>query len=193
MNKQSLGPKVLTLPTPVLMVGTYDQAGKPNIMTVAWGGICCGQPPCLNVSLRKATYSYNCLMERKAFTVGIVHKSQMRQADYFGMASGREVNKFAATGFTPVKSDLVDAPYAAEFPLVMECKLIQHTDLGLHTIFIGEIMDTKINPDCLDDSGKPDPLKIDPFWFAPEARQYYSTGESLGKAFSVGQPFMAKK
>lgn len=66
--KKSVGAKTLLFPTPVLMVGTYDQAGKPNLMNAAWGGICCSKPPCVSVSLRKATYSHGCIVERKAFT-----------------------------------------------------------------------------------------------------------------------------
>ena len=135
--KHSLGARTLLFPTPVLMVGTYDQAGKPNLMNAAWGGICCSQPPCIAVSLRKATYSHSCITERKAFTVGIACESRMVEADYVGIASGRDVDKFAATGMTPVRSELVDAPYAAEFPVVLECRLLHVVEIGLHTQFIG--------------------------------------------------------
>src|SRR5450631_3059920 len=105
--KISLGAKTLLFPTPVLMVGTYDQAGKPNLMNAAWGGICCSQPPCISVSLRKATYSYAAIVERKAFTVGVASEARMKEADFVGLISGRDVDKFAAAGLTPVKSDLV--------------------------------------------------------------------------------------
>ncbi len=115
--KQSLGAKTLLFPAPVLLVGTYDHQGRPNLMNAAWGGICCSQPPCVAVSLRKATYSYAGIVENKAFTIGIPSEAQMKEADYVGTVSGRDTDKFAETGFTPVKSDLVDAPYAAESPL----------------------------------------------------------------------------
>src|ERR1035438_5631375 len=114
--KKSLGAKTLLFPTPVLMVGSYDQAGKPNLMTAAWGGICCSDPPCVAVSLRKSRHSYDSIVERKAFTVGIANEAKMTEADYVGIASGRNSDKFAVTGLTPVRSELVDAPYAAEFP-----------------------------------------------------------------------------
>ena len=67
--KKSLGVKTLAFPTPVWIVGTYDREGKPNVMTVAWGGICCSEPKCINISLRKNRYSYDNIMERKAFTI----------------------------------------------------------------------------------------------------------------------------
>ena len=75
--KQSLGPKTLLFPTPVLMVGSYDQAGKPNLMNAAWGGICCSEPPCVTVSIRKARHSYDSIMSRKAFTVGITNEAHL--------------------------------------------------------------------------------------------------------------------
>ena len=101
-------------PTPVFIVGTYDSDGKPNVMTAAWGGISCSVPPCVAVSLRKATYTYGCVVEQKAFTISLPSEDYVKEADYFGMVSGRDVDKFAATGLTPVKGDLVNAPYVDE-------------------------------------------------------------------------------
>jgi len=185
--KKSVGAKTLLFPTPVLMVGTYDQAGKPNLMNAAWGGICCSQPPCVAVSLRKATYSHACIVERKAFTVGIASEERMVAADYVGMASGRDVDKFNVTGLTHVKSDLVDAPYASEFPVVLECRLLHTIEIGLHTQFIGEIVDVKADADLLGDDGLPDILKIKPLIYDTAHKGYHGVGELLGKAFSVGK------
>src|ERR1035437_7906925 len=98
--KKSIGAKTLLFPTPVLMVGTYDKIGKPNLMIEAWRGIRYSQPPRVAVSLRKATYSYNSIVDRKAFTVGKKCESKMIEADYCGIASGRDVDKFAVTGLT---------------------------------------------------------------------------------------------
>ncbi|KRT71616.1 MAG: hypothetical protein XU12_C0037G0001, partial [Deltaproteobacteria bacterium CSP1-8] len=105
--KKSMGAKTLVFPTPVWVVGTYDKEGKPNMMTVAWGGICCSMPPCVAVSLRKATYTYGSLMERKAFTVNVPSEFHCREADYIGIVSGKNTDKFAATGLTPVRSEVV--------------------------------------------------------------------------------------
>jgi flavin reductase (DIM6/NTAB) family NADH-FMN oxidoreductase RutF len=96
--KESLGAKPIVYPAPVLVVGTYDREGKPNVMTAAWGGICCSKPPCVSVSLRKATYSFGNILERKAFTINIPSEAHARVADYFGMASGKGVDKLAAVG-----------------------------------------------------------------------------------------------
>jgi flavin reductase (DIM6/NTAB) family NADH-FMN oxidoreductase RutF len=186
--KQSLGAKTLVYPTPVFVVGSYDAAGKPNAMTVAWAGICCSQPPCVAVSLRKATYSYANLVARQAFTVSIPSEDQVRQADYLGTASGRSVDKFAEAGLTPVKSALVDAPYVAEFPMVVECKVVHTFELGLHTQFVGEIVDVKADESVLNPGTSiVDIKRVRPLLYAPDSRGYYGVGAFVGKAFSIGK------
>ena len=149
-------------------------------MTAAWGGICCSDPTCVAVSLRKATYSYASMINRQAFTISVPSQSQVKLADYFGLVSGRDTDKFAATGLTPARSDLVDAPYVAEFPLVPECKVLHIFDLGLHTQFVGEIIDVKADEEVLDGAGMPDILKVLPIIFSPSNREYYGVGASLG-------------
>jgi flavin reductase (DIM6/NTAB) family NADH-FMN oxidoreductase RutF len=185
--KKSIGAKTVLFPTPVLMVGTYDQRGTPNLMNAAWGGICCSQPPCVAVSLRKATYSYAAIVERRAFTVGIACQSRMAEADYCGIHSGRDGDKFAAAGLTPVRSSLVDAPYAAEFPVALECRLLHTIEIGLHTQFIGEIVDVKADEAVFGEDGTLDIMKIQPLVFDTAARGYHSVGPCVGTAFSVGK------
>lgn len=185
--KRSIGPKTILYPTPILVIGSYDSEGRPNVMTAAWGGICCSQPPCISVSLRKATYSYGNIMERKAFTINIPSEIYSREVDYFGLVSGKNEDKFATAGLTPVKGELVDAPYIKEFPLVIECRVIHTIEIGLHTQFIGEVLDIKVDEDKLGEDGNPDIERIKPFFYAPGRRTYYSIGKFLGKAFSIGK------
>ncbi len=185
--KKSLGTKTLAQPTPAWVIGSYDPQGKPNIMTIAWGGICCSQPPCMAVSLRKATYTYGCVMESKAYTINIPSADQVKDVDYAGIVSGRNADKFAMTKLTPVKSDLVNAPYIKEFPLVIECKVIHTFEIGLHTQFIGEIMDVKAEESVLGENGFADILKVKPLIFDPGQGAYYGIGERIGKAFSIGK------
>ncbi|MHC1741934.1 MAG: flavin reductase family protein [Syntrophobacteraceae bacterium] len=187
--KKSFGSKTLIYPTPVWCVGSYDRDGKPNVMTIAWGGICCSKPCCVTISLRKATYTFDCIMERQAYTLNVPSERHVKEADYFGMASGRSVDKFAATGLTPVKSDLVDAPYIKEFPMVLECKVVHTFELGLHTQFVGEVVDVKVDEELLDANGLPDMQRIAPVVFAPEARGYFGVGNLLGMGFSIGKAF----
>ena len=185
--KKSLGPKTIIYPAPVLVIGTYDGNGRANAMTASWGGICCSQPPCIAVSLRKATCSYDNIVKHKAFTVNIPSEEYIREADYFGTVSGKKEDKFSITGLTPVKSDLVDAPYIREFPLILECKVIHTFEIGLHTQFIGEVLDLKVEESVLGANGTPDIEKVKPVAFTPESRTYYGLGKFLGKAFSIGK------
>ena len=184
--KVSYGAKTMALPTPAWLVGTFDAAGKPNLMTAAWGGICCSKPPCLAVSLRAATYSHGAIMARKAFTVSVPHESQAAKVDYCGLVSGRDHDKFATLGWTAVASALVDAPYVGECPLVIECKVVHVAELGLHTMFVGEICDVKVEESVLTD-GKPDPSLVRPIVYAPEDKRYFGLGQSLGQGFSIGK------
>jgi len=185
--KKSIGAKTIVYPTPVFVIGTYDKAGKPNVMTAAWGGICCSRPPCVAVSLRKATYTYGNIMEHKAFTISIPSEHYVTEADYFGLVSGKEKDKLSAAGLTPVKSDLVNAPYVQEFPLVLECTVLHTLEIGLHTQFVGEIIDVKADEAVLGEKGLPDIEKVGPFLYAPESRGYYGVGDYLGEAFSIGK------
>jgi flavin reductase (DIM6/NTAB) family NADH-FMN oxidoreductase RutF len=110
-----------------------------------------------------------------------------READYVGSVSGRNEDKFAATGLTPVKSEAVDAPYVKEFPLILECKVIHTLEIGLHTQFIGEIIDVKSDESVLGEKGLPDIEKVRPIVFSPEVRRYHKIGDYLGEAFSIGK------
>lgn len=185
--KKSIGAKTILYPTPVLVVCTYDGTGKPNAMTAAWGGICCSKPPCVAVSLRKATYTYHNIEERKAFTINIPSEKYINETDYFGIATGKDENKFLASNLTPVKSTIIDAPYIEEFPLVLECKTIHQIEIGLHTQFIGEILDIKADTTVIDENDKVGIERVKPFLYAPENCEYYSIGRPLGEAFSVGK------
>ena len=191
--KKSLGAKTLALPTPTWLVGTYDGNGRANIMTAAWGGICCSSPPCVAVSLRAATYSHAAIIARKAFTISIPSEQFVREADYAGIVSGREVDKFAVTGLTPTRSELVDAPYVAEFPIILECRLLHVIEIGLHTQFIGEIVDVKADEAVLGDNGLPDAGRTRTFSYDPGSRSYYTTGPVLAQGFAIGKELLTGK
>jgi len=185
--KKSLGALTLVYPMPVWCVGSYDVEGIPNLATVAWGGVCCSKPPCVTISLRKATYTYGNILERGAYTVNVPSASYAVEADFFGTTSGRDVNKFRESGLTPIRSELVDAPYVDEFPVVLECKVIHTYEIGLHTQFIAEILDVKADQEILGEDGKPEILKVDPMIYATKIREYYRVGELIGKAYSMGK------
>jgi flavin reductase (DIM6/NTAB) family NADH-FMN oxidoreductase RutF len=181
--KKSLGARAMPMPAPVWVVGTYDSSGKANIMTAAWAGICCSRPPCLYVSLRKATYSYSNIAERKAFSVNVPSQQFVRETDFAGIVSGRDVDKFSQANLTTLHAETVDAPCIQEFPVIYECALLHTIEIGLHTQFIGEIMDIKIDESMLNDSGKPDIDRLNLFVYTGD---YYAVGKMVAKAFSIG-------
>jgi flavin reductase (DIM6/NTAB) family NADH-FMN oxidoreductase RutF len=189
--KLDLPAKQILLPSPVLIVGTYDSDGKPNIMNAAWGGISCSKPPCISVSLREATLSYHNIKRTGAFTINIPSEKHLKEADYAGLVSGRDHDKFKETKLTPEKSKLVDAPIVKEFPYTLECKLIKHLDLGSHTMFVGEIVGMVADSEVLNPNQIPDIEKVRPMlWGSFGSNAYYNVGTKLGEAFSVGNELL---
>jgi len=185
--KRSIGAKTILYPTPVIAVSTYDENRKANVMIVAWGGICCSEPPCIAISLRKATYTYHNLLNNKAFIANIAGEEMVDKLDYMGITSGQNVDKLERLGLTPERCHNVNAPYIKEFPLIIQCNVIRVVEIGLHTQFIGEIIDIMVEEKFLDKEGNPDITKIKPVVFDPARREYFSIGDSLGKAFSIGR------
>ena len=156
-------------------------------MVAAWTGICNSNIPCVQVSLREARHTYKAIMERKAFTISIPGEEFWRETDYAGMVSGKDADKFGDTVFTPVKSDLVDAPYIEECGMVMECWLRETVNLGTHVMVIGEILDVKIDEEALTD-GVLDIQLLKPFIYSPGDGGYHSLGVRIGDALVQKTP-----
>ena len=184
--KKSLGAQALAIPSPVWVIGSYNANGRPNIMVVSWGGICCTTPPCVAISIQKTRSTYVNIIEQDAFTISIPSRRYLVETDYAGIVSGIHADKFSATGLTAVKSTLVDAPYVKEFPLILECRLLHSIDIGSHTQFIGQIVDVKADEAVLGDNGLPTAEKIDPIISSAGDRAYYALGEYLERAYSPG-------
>lgn len=185
--KVAINTDIEGFPVPVLLVGTYDLEGKPNVMTAAWAGICNSEPPCVAISLRKATYTYGNVVARQAFTLSIPDDEHVQIADYVGIVSGRDIDKFAKTMLTPEASDVVDAPYVKEFPLVLECQVLHTIEIGSHTQFIGRVLSIKIEEDLLGEDGIPDPKKLKPLvvWGG-----YRGLGKCLGGVKTIGKTML---
>jgi flavin reductase (DIM6/NTAB) family NADH-FMN oxidoreductase RutF len=182
--KKSIGAQATPFPGPVWVVGTYDAEGKPNVMTASWAGVCCSKPPCVGVSLRKARYSYDNIVQRQAFTINVPSVAQAAVTDYWGMVSGRNEDKIARAGLTAVDSELVNAPYVEEFPVVLECKLVTQLEIGSHTQFIGEIVDVKVEAELLGPEDALDVGKLELFVFL---KGYWGLGDYVGPAFEIGK------
>jgi flavin reductase (DIM6/NTAB) family NADH-FMN oxidoreductase RutF len=161
--KVSLGPRPVALPAPVWLIGSYDAEGRSNAMAASWVSVCCSEPPCISVAIRPERHSHHGVAQRGAFTVSVPSAKQVAAADVFGTKSGRDGDKFAAAGMTAERSDLVDAPYVKECPVVIECRVREAIELGSHTLFVGEVMDVKADPAVLTASGDLDGAAVEPF------------------------------
>jgi len=190
-QKTSLGARTAIIPTLAWVIGSYDAEGRPNLMTSSWAGVCASRPAAVMIGLRPATYTHGNIMARKAFTVNIGGADLARYAAYVGRVSGRTTDKFAATGLTPVKSAVVDAPYVREFPLVVECKVTQTVEAGTHTLFIGEIVDVKADPAILNADGVPVVEQLKPFVYSPGSGAFYGIGPALGKVADLAATIAA--
>ena len=186
--KRSLGAKTLICPTPDLDRRIVRQAGQAQRHD---GGL--GRHLLLRSALRGRLAAQGHLQLRQPDGAAGLHRqrarprARSRRPITSGSSAAATRDKFAATGLTPVRSDLVDAPYVAEFPLVLECKVLHIFELGLHTQFVGQILDVKADEEVLDAAGMPDILKVLPIIFSPGNRVYYGVGASLGHAFAVGK------
>jgi len=187
--KKSLGAATIALPLPAWVICTYDEQGKPNAMTASWTGVCCSVPPCAYFSARKSRYTHGSVIASGAFTINIPGVPQAPVTDYFGIASGRKVDKISAAGLTVVAAEHVKAPYLEEFPLILECRLVQQIELGSHTMFIGEIVDVKCEEALLATQGKIAGAALEPFIYSTGDSTYYAVGNALGGGYQLGSEF----
>lgn len=174
-------------PLPCIMIATYDQNQTPDVMMAAWGGQCGSNHICFNLSPHKTTDN---LRLKKAFTVSFATVNDVAQSDYFGIVSGNKVpDKVARAGFTATPSPNVDAPIINEYPLTLECKVIEMTEtLVGETRVVGEVVNMSAADSILTD-GKVDLLKLRPIIFDSSNLNYFSLGDSVGKAWQTGKKY----
>ena len=190
--KKDLGVKPFLFPMPVLMISTYGEDGKVDVMNMAWGGICAQNMVSLNIGEEHKT-SEN-IKKRGAFTLSIADIPHIEAADVFGIASGNKMSdKFERSGMSAVKSEKVDAPIVEEFPITLECKVVEAKNevYGFHVI--GEIVGVLADEAVLDEKGQVDPTKLNAFVFDQFQNGYYAIGEKVGQAWSTGVPMMKKE
>ena len=185
MNKVKLGPRTLVYPMPVFIIGTVVD-GKPNFMTVAWSGICDGEPPMIEIAIRPSRHTLKGIDQNQTFSVNIPSVKQVKEADFCGIESGDKVDKVAVCKFKLFYGKLTSAPLIEQCPVNLECKVVQRLTLGSHVVFVGQIEEVHVSGDCLTD-GKPDARKIQPLIFTPEPSSgYYALGDFVAKPFKCG-------
>lgn len=187
--KKDLGLVQAVFPMPVLMVAAYDSNEKVNVMNVAWGQICDMDKIILFIGEGKKTWLN--IKESKAFTVALADAPHVDVADFFGIASGNKIDdKFERTGYHAIPSDKVHAPIIEEFPVVMECELLEFLESEHVSGIVGKIVNVKAEEAVLDEKGKVDPVKLNALIFDQFRNDYYVAGERVAKAWNAGAPIM---
>ena len=190
--KKDIETKIAVFPMPVLMIAAYDENGVVNAMNAAWGMISDMDKMTLFIDEDHKTTKN--IRATKAFTVSIADKAHMAEADFFGIATGNKMaDKFARSGLHAVKSSHVNAPIIEEFPVTMECELLEVVQTeNLHAV-VGKIVNACADEKVLDEKGKVDPAKIDALIFDQFQSGYYVVGEKVGKAWNAGAALMKNK
>jgi len=178
MGKQLWKPGNMLYPLPVVMVSVADKEGKPNILTIAWAGTICSNPPMVSISVRPERYSYNIIKESGEFVINLTTKELAYATDYCGVKSGRDVDKFKEMHLTPVKGTEVKAPMIGESPMCLECRVREIVPLGSHDMFIADVVAVHADEKYMDDKGKFHLEAADPIVYSHGS--YMTTGETIG-------------
>ena len=192
MGKVVIESRPMMYPMPVVLVGA-DVGDRPNFMPVAWCGIVNGTPPMISVAIAYRQHTLQGIRQSMAFSVNIPSTDLVAETDYCGLVHGSQADKTEVCGFDVFYGATEGAPFVAQCPVNMGCRVEHMLDLGGNWLVIGRIEETQISEDCLTD-GKPDPGKIRPMTYAGTPKpQYLAPGEFLARAFSVGKDLRAKK
>lgn len=178
MGKQNWKPGNMLNPVPAVMVSVTDKAGNNNIITVAWAGTVCTNPPMLSISVRPERFSYNMIKETGEFVVNLTTEKLLRACDYCGVKSGRDVDKFKELHLTPLAMQHVSAVGISQSPVNIECRVRKIEELGSHTMFIADVVGVTVDDKYMDGTGK--------FHINDTGLVMYSHGEYFGFGDKLG-------
>ena len=189
--KKELGVQPYLFPMPTYMIGTYNEDDSVDVMMMAWGGICDTKMVALNLEADHKTVAN--LRQRNAFTLAVPGTDTLRESDFLGIASSNKMaDKFVRTGLHAVKSDKVDAPVIEEYPLTLECKVVEFQEQPYGLRVLGEIVGVLADEKVLDEKGKIDAGELHAFAFDQMRNGYYAIGEKVGQAWHSGADLMKK-
>jgi flavin reductase (DIM6/NTAB) family NADH-FMN oxidoreductase RutF len=179
MSKLQIPPNEALYPVPVVLVSCLDKANKrANVITIAWCGIVASQPPQISVSIRPSRHSHALITAERSFVINIPTRRIMEKADLCGILSGSKTDKFKACSFTAVPASKISAPMIQECPVNIECTLKDVLTLGSHDVFIGEVVAVHADTSVVDDKGRIDYGKTEPFVF--NQGEYWDLGKKIG-------------
>ncbi|MDP2872818.1 MAG: flavin reductase family protein [Bacillota bacterium] len=175
--KARLNPGTLLSPVPAVLVTCRADGRRPNIISLAWVGTMCSEPPVVAIGVRPSRHSYALILKSGEFVVNMPSVDQAPLVDFCGTRSGREVDKFAALGLDVLPGAVVGAPLIADCPVNLECRVIKRTELGSHDVFFGEVVAAHAHPGALTPAGAIDPQKARLLAYAGGA--YWSLGNPV--------------
>ena len=178
MAKQQWKPGNMLYPLPVVMVSVRDLEGNDNIITVAWAGTVCTNPPMVSISVRPERYSYHMLEESRAFVINLTTEQLCYAKDFCGVRSGKDVDKFAQMKLTKVEASQINAPMIGESPVNIECKVKKIEKPGSHHIFLAEVVAVHADEKYMDEKGRFDLNLANPIVYSHG--EYYGLGKKLG-------------
>lgn len=176
--KVKKSPWAALFPCPVVLVTCVDSKRTPNIITLAWVGTVSSDPPMLGLGIRPHRYSYGLIEDSGEFVVNIPTKDILRETDFCGMVSGKDVDKFSETGLTPEPAEKVKPPLIRECPVNIECIVKKKIPLGVHHLFLGEIVRVHVDQDILNEKGRIDFTKVAPIVY--NQGEYWSLHQKIG-------------
>lgn len=178
MAKVIWKPGNMLYPLPAVLVSCADKRGNDNILTVAWTGTICSDPPMLSISVRPERYSNHMIEETGEFVVNLTTEALVRATDFCGVRSGRDVDKWKETGLTREKADMVCAPLIKESPVNIECVVTEAKNLGSHVMYQAKVAAVHVDDSYLDEKNKFCLEDAKPIVYSHGS--YYSLGEKLG-------------
>ncbi len=188
---KNFGVRPYLFPMPTYMIGTYNEDNSVDVMMMAWGGICAEDMVALNLEAEHKTVAN--LESRKAFTLAIPGTDTLKESDFFGIAtSNKMADKFERTGLHAEKSQLCDAPIILEYPVTLECQVVEMQKQPYGLRVLGKILNVIADEKVLDEKGNIDAGKINAFAFDQMKNGYYAIGEKIGQAWNSGAELMKK-
>lgn len=183
MAKQFWKGSALLAPVPAALV-TCGTIEKPNVLTVGWTGIVCTRPPMTYISVRPERFSHDIIMNSGEFVINLTTSAMVKQVDFCGVKSGKDIDKITACGFHTIPANKVSVPLIDECPVSLECKVTENKLLGSHTMFLAEIIGVDVDEKYIDSKGK---LNLQQCGLAAYAHgEYFAIGRKLGDfGFSV--------
>lgn len=179
-NKVNWKPGTLIYPLPAALISCGSSTEDYNLFTVSWMGTICSNPPMCYISVRKERHSYNLIKESGEFVINLTNEDLAFAADWCGVRSGKDYNKFEEMKLTPVKGEMVSAPIVKESPLCIECRVKEVIELGSHDMFISDVINVQADTQYIDpetDTFKLSEAKL----IAYSHGHYYKLGEEIGK------------